>query len=1532
MNRNRIVSWVLALTLLLSCALSGLALPVAAETGGTLVKLEDFEGDSYWNGITKWTAKGEVTADPLDDTNKVLKLTTAVSAVYNGAKMSEIAKGKVYALSIDFYGGTGIKLQFNESGKKVYGASTMSVSAASEWKTVTYFFVTTASSVFDKYMMHLNAPVGTCIDNVTLVNLGSKGDIYNLEDGLLPGGDFEWPNTSPWNKFTSTTPVVDDPTGADNRVLQIPSTYTSTSAKFYQQILGLEANTAYELSVDVYGDQIWAYLNNAKGIATDAGWIKLSAGGNAWKTVKHTFTTGASVTNDASMFGLGLLSGNSTAGIYIDNVRIQEKVTTAEAIILDKTSLTMVLGDEPVTLTATPSPAETPFPEEVVWSSDDETVAKVANGVVTAVGVGTATITATAGTLTATCRVTVEELTTLTADTVDGGSIMFDAARVKAGTVVTVTAQPEDGYVMKPGSLKYVTAEGDEVTILNQSLTDTTFGGGTGYTFEFTVPEEDVTVTATFLPAEETSFAADTVGTSLYIAGSGECDGIRFLTRLNLATTFDPEANALRVTYGGTAYEIVEFGSLLKRYEEGVELTMDNKVWQSKTYVKGDDMLLVDYTDSYIDFTVVMMKGANLSFDAFCARRYTARGYLVLEDENGAQVTLLCDTQKTSSANDIGVPVRATLKVGTYNTRHFDLVDHDFSVIAEDILSQGLEIVGLQEIDRLTERSNGYDETQEIAKALGWDYYKFAKTIDYGGGEYGHCIVSKHPIKSFTTVALPGTGEQRALGHAVIDVNGVEINFINTHLTHESKAVQQLQLDAIADYVKNLDNFIIVGDFNQWDFTMFSPIENATLVNNEDFYVNTYPAENPTIAIDNIVVSPMFTLGRPNVLANQHSDHIMLFTDITYIVQNVVDQNFTPILRFAVTGDVHIRTTTNDLQSKERLAQLYETAYAYSELQTTYDKLDGIFFVGDNTQNGSEAEQTYFFDYLKNNTKEGTVAQTVMGNHEFYATGYYTDESFAQAPLNFMQYSGYEAVDNHLVIDGYHFLFLSMDRYNKSGSDFFSPDKLAWLKKELDIAVADTPDKPIFVFQHEAPLNTMKLSGTTMGDADLKTLLDNYPQVIDFSGHTHGTMSDPRTIWQDTFTALQTGSLCYLNVPLMGKSSWAKEIDDEGNWATGDIENAVRNGGMYYIVEVDANDTVRILTYNLFTNSLWGEPYIIDSFDPANFKYTDARKNEAVTPTFPEGAVLTAKSVSSKNLVVTIPQAEQCKDVVQSYRIEVYKDDTLVTTDYRTSFAHYGDAAPETVLSYISGLEPGAEYTVKVFATTSWSVDSEPLTLTVTISDDSGDAAADVLDVEFREDGTAVNVATGRTLATYGAPTVVYDETLGQYVASFDGVDDGYSFGGITNWYDELGTSLTMEAYVQLKKPASKYVDVFSNQQAGGFGLEYNASGNLMFYCNVGGTYAKPSAAVAEGEWVHLVGTFDGSTVKLYVNGELVAEEARAGTLQAPPYSAQFLCVGADSGVQQLTAFFGGKVASAKLYSEVLTADEIAAAYAEIAQ
>ena len=637
-------------------------------------------------------------------------------------------------------------------------------------------------------------------------------------------------------------------------------------------------------------------------------------------------------------------------------------------------------------------------------------------------------------------------------------------------------------------------------------------------------------------------------------------------------------------------------------------------------------------------------------------------------------------------------------------------------------------------------------------------------------------------------------------------------------------------------------------------------------------------------------------------------------------------EDFVPVLRFVVTSDVHIRNSTDSITGYEQLAKLYETAYAYSESHPTYKKLDGMFFIGDNTQGGSENQQTYFFNYLKENTKEGTYALAAMGNHEFKATGQnYKDPAGATA--KFLEYSGYETTDTRFELGGYQFIVFAPDLYDKTNGVFFTQAKLDWLKQELDAAIAATPDKPIFVMQHQPPYQTMKGSNSkSSADAGLKNVLVNYPQVIDFSGHTHCSLTDPRIIWQGEFTASNTGGMAYLSIPIMnGKNdqSGGRAIDAEGGWIGESEDSAIRNAGMYYIVEIDANSVVRVLTYNTFTESLWGEPFIIDSQDPAQFRYTNDRKNDAVTPTFAEGAALRLRTNNYKNLQISIPQAT-CKDVVQSYRVEVYQGSSLKQTLYRSSMVNYGEAAPAMVNAYIKNLNPGTGYTIKVYATSSYNVDSAPLVLNVTTSAVDTSAKADVLDVVFLEDGSAINAVTGEALTTYGEPTVTYDKDQEKYVASFDGVDDTYGFWGISNWYDVIAKSYTLETYAYLEKtPTSGSMGILANLQSASIGFVYKTDGKVHFYNRLSSSYTTPAVAVEAGSWVHIAGTYDGETIKYYINGELVAEKAIVGTLVSPAYLAQCMYVGADCNVNARESFFQGKVATAKLYTQALTAEQI---------
>lgn len=167
------------------------------------------------------------------------------------------------------------------------------------------------------------------------------------------------------------------------------------------------------------------------------------------------------------------------------------------------------------------------------------------------------------------------------------------------------------------------------------------------------------------------------------------------------------------------------------------------------------------------------------------------------------------DTSDNTTTSKITETTEGALKlksltVASYNIRHGEDVSLDMSILAQDLINIGADIVGLQEVDMLANRSGNIDTMKLLAEKGGYEYYKFSKSINIKGGGYGTGILSKYPIMQYNTFTLPsGTFEQRTFGHAVIDVNGDLINFFNTHLSYENADVRQSQFKALAEKQQN---------------------------------------------------------------------------------------------------------------------------------------------------------------------------------------------------------------------------------------------------------------------------------------------------------------------------------------------------------------------------------------------------------------------------------------------------------------------------------------------------------------------------------------------------------------------------------------------------------------------------------------------------------------------------------------------------------------------------------------------------------
>ncbi len=677
--------------------------------------------------------------------------------------------------------------------------------------------------------------------------------------------------------------------------------------------------------------------------------------------------------------------------------------------------------------------------------------------------------------------------------------------------------------------------------------------------------------------------------------------------------------------------------------------------------------------------------------------------------------------------------------------------------------------------------------------------------------------------------------------------------------------------------------------------------------------------------------------------------------------------DFEPVLRFAITSDVHVRTD-GAYDSLKRLEGFYEALYAYTESRP-YDRLDGIFFAGDYTHDGGADNGTIgtsivngnamklFFEYVNANTKDETLMRAVLGNHEFYYTKYndgtnsdirYSDTSVKNTNKNHSSYSGTGAVDYHDVIGGFHFIGLSMDMYKNPV--FYSDAKLNWLQEQLAIAAADDPTgtKPIFVYEH------VGASGMSNGgDKNLGAILEKYPQVVNFNGHSHTALSDPRTITMGGFISINTGSLANLGVSHAAKGT-VSATDHLGSWTTGaDIEESVRNGYLFQVIEVDADNKVRLVIYDYDAQTVVKVVNLGNVGDTSTYRSNSVRKGDSVAPAFASGAAITPVVISSTSALLKIPQAtanvdEAWESVVSGYTVKVTTGGSEITladaNKYRLSCAHLGGDMPAYILAPIPGLTAGQTYTVTVTPINYWGKEGTPLTYSFNTANNATGHNTALFSTSFGANGKATNAYDGTELRPFGNATTVYDSSLGRYVASLN--TGSYNFDNMSSLYDVLADGMTVETYFKLDKlpPSGNFYPV-SNQESGGFGFQIKSDGKVQFLFHNGTEYkyAETGAGVAKaGTWMHLVGSYDGSYVRLYVNGVEAAKVECTGLMQWPDGSigstsyaeARYLCIGGDSSTGNTnnnyyggTELMTGKVANVSLYGEALTASEITALY-----
>ncbi len=234
----------------------------------------------------------------------------------------------------------------------------------------------------------------------------------------------------------------------------------------------------------------------------------------------------------------------------------------------------------------------------------------------------------------------------------------------------------------------------------------------------------------------------------------------------------------------------------------------------------------------------------------------------------------------------------------TYNVHRCVGVDRrlDIDRIVAVIAEHEPDIVCLQELDVGRARTDFVDQACSIADKLAMTFH-FHPAMRVEAELYGDAILTHRPERLVRSGGLPSVRgipglEPRGALWAVVDIDGVPVNILNTHLGLVPRE-QRLQSEALAGphWLGHPDcagPTILTGDFNATSLTRPYQVLARCLPDAQRTLglkpsIKTFPSSFPAIRIDHCFVSPDITvrsmLAPFSPLARMASDHLPLVMD-----------------------------------------------------------------------------------------------------------------------------------------------------------------------------------------------------------------------------------------------------------------------------------------------------------------------------------------------------------------------------------------------------------------------------------------------------------------------------------------------------------------------------------------------------------------------------------------------------------------------------------------------------------------------------
>ena len=387
-----------------------------------------------------------------------------------------------------------------------------------------------------------------------------------------------------------------------------------------------------------------------------------------------------------------------------------------------------------------------------------------------------------------------------------------------------------------------------------------------------------------------------------------------------------------------------------------------------------------------------------------------------------------------------------------------------------------------------------------------------------------------------------------------------------------------------------------------------------------------------------------------------------------------------PKLRFGVVSDIHItKVGANEKDDSWGNNLTFKHTLEWFRDQN----VDAVMIAGDMADNGMVEQmeavaQAWYAVFPGDKYPDGRPIEKVfvLGNHDYH--GYlYGDHAAKRYPdmdervkhvLRSDFATRWKRIFNEdysrfycKSIKGYSFLGQHWDDGKGMETQYGSCDFGAELQAFLDAKGGTlNPSLPFFYVQHPHPKNTCYGPWAWGHDKGKVTkALSAFPNAIAFSGHSHYSLTDERSIWQGTFTSVGTSSLRYTGMPYNectptgyentsteAKNGWRIDANKMmGRFAASDC----RQGMLWSVYDDCIVVKRREFLSDLDVGDDWVMPLPAAESKPFAFA-EHAKKSHA--PAFPDGAKPAVARVKAKNRGGKSPNG---KEKIESVAKDAFK-------------------------------------------------------------------------------------------------------------------------------------------------------------------------------------------------------------------------------------------------------------------------------------